>query len=565
MKVKKKLGDMLIKAGLLTDELLKQALQDQSRVNLKLGQYLVRKGLVGEYNLVETLSKQLNIDKYNTDQYPFDPSLSQLIPVEYAQKYQLAPIRKKGRLLTIATADPLDINALDTIERMTNCEVEPSVGTEREINQLISNLYGIQSGMNTALEDLEIEARAENSNEQDEDVQVASLQDMAGEAPVIRLVNTIFTQAIREGASDIHISPQQNTVQVRFRMDGKLHDVQAPRKSSFLAIVARIKILANMDITISRVTQDGRFTLKMDRKEINVRVSSIPTIYGENLVLRLLDTSGSVYTLDGLGMIASDIDKIRSIINKPYGMILSTGPTGSGKSTSIYAILNELNRPDSNIMTLEDPVEYRIDNIRQVQLNRKAGMTFASGLRTILRQDPDIIMLGEIRDPETAAVAVQAAQTGHRLLSTVHTNDAAGAISRFIDMNVEPFLISSVLLASFAQRLVRTICPYCKENYQPPKEALKAVGLDGAEDANFQRGKGCNQCMNTGYKGRTGVFEVLINDEMVQRMILERRPAQEITWEAKKSGRLRTLQEDAASKVLLGITTLEEAATAVMM
>ena len=565
MKVKKKLGDMLIKAGLLTDELLKQALQDQSRVNLKLGQYLVRKGLVGEYNLVETLSKQLNIDKYNTDQYPFDPSLSQLIPVEYAQKYQLAPIRKKGRLLTIATADPLDINALDTIERMTNCEVEPSVGTEREINQLISNLYGTQSGMGTALEDLEIDARVEKSDEQDEDVQVASLQDMAGEAPVIRLVNTIFTQAIREGASDIHISPQQNTVQVRFRMDGKLHDVQAPRKSSFLAIVARIKILANMDITISRVTQDGRFTLKMDRKEINVRVSSIPTIYGENLVLRLLDTSGSVYTLDGLGMIASDINKIRSIINKPYGMILSTGPTGSGKSTSIYAILNELNRPDSNIMTLEDPVEYRIDNIRQVQLNRKAGMTFASGLRTILRQDPDIIMLGEIRDPETAAVAVQAAQTGHRLLSTVHTNDAAGAISRFIDMNVEPFLISSVLLASFAQRLVRTICPYCKEDYQPPKEALKAVGLDGSEDAKFQRGKGCNQCMNTGYKGRTGIFEVLINDEMIQHMILERRPAQEITWEAKKSGRLRTLQEDAASKVLLGITTLEEAATAVMM
>ena len=565
MKVKKKLGDMLIKAGLLTDELLKQALQDQSRVNLKLGQYLVRKGLVGEYNLVETLSKQLNIDKYNTDQYPFDPSLSQLIPVEYAQKYQLAPIRKKGRLLTIATADPLDIHALDTIERMTNCEVEPSVGTEREINQLISNLYGIQSGMGTALEDLEIDARVEKSDEQDEDVQVASLQDMAGEAPVIRLVNTIFSQAVREGASDIHISPQQNSVQVRFRMDGKLHDVPAPRKSSFLAIVARIKILANMDITISRVTQDGRFTLKMDRKEINVRVSSIPTIYGENLVLRLLDTSGSVYTLDGLGMIASDIDKIRSIINKPYGMILSTGPTGSGKSTSIYAILNELNRPDSNIMTLEDPVEYRIDNIRQVQLNRKAGMTFASGLRTILRQDPDIIMLGEIRDPETAAVAVQAAQTGHRLLSTVHTNDAAGAISRFLDMNVEPFLISSVLLASFAQRLVRTICPYCKENYQPPKEALKAVGLDGAGDANFQRGKGCNQCMNTGYKGRTGVFEVLINDEMIQRMILERRPAQEITWEAKKSGRLRTLQEDAASKVLLGITTLEEAATAVMM
>jgi len=246
-------------------------------------------------------------------------------------------------------------------------------------------------------------------------------------------------------------------------------------------------------------------------------------------------------------------------------MILSTGPTGSGKSTSIYAILNELNRPDSNIMTLEDPVEYRIDNIRQVQLNRKAGMTFASGLRSILRQDPDIIMLGEIRDPETAAIAVQAAQTGHRLLSTVHTNDAAGAISRLVDMNIEPFLISSVLLASFAQRLVRTICPYCKEEYQPPKAALMAVGLDGIENSNFMRGKGCNQCLNTGYKGRTGIFEVLINDEMIQQMILEKRSAQEISREAKKMRKLRTLQEDAANKVLQGITTLEEAATAVMM
>ena len=388
---------------------------------------------------------------------------------------------------------------------------------------------------------------------------------MAGEAPVIRLVNTIFGQAVREGASDIHISPQQNNVQVRFRIDGKLHDVPAPPKSIFLPIVARIKILSNMDITMSRVTQDGRFTLKMERKEINVRVSSIPTIYGENMVLRLLDTSGGIYSLDGLGMIKSDIDKIQSIINRPYGMILSTGPTGSGKSTSIYAILNELNRPDSNIMTLEDPVEYRIDNIRQVQLNRKAGMTFASGLRSILRQDPDIIMLGEIRDPETAAIAVQAAQTGHRLLSTVHTNDAAGAISRLMDMNIEPFLISSVLLASFAQRLVRTICPYCKEKYQPPKAALIAVGLDGIENTNFMRGKGCNQCLNTGYKGRTGIFEVLINDEMIQQMILEKRSAQEISREAKKMRKLRTLQEDVANKVLQGITTLEEALTAVMM
>jgi len=567
MKVKKKLGQMLIEAALLTEEQLKQALLDQVRSSIKLGQFLIRKGLVSEQLMVEMLSEQLKIERYHPDKYPLDLSLTQVIPLEHAQKYQIAPLKKKGRLLTICTTDPLDINALDAIEMLTNSEVEPSVCTEREMGQLISSLYGIQSGLGNMLETMELDVVTAETEKEDEqaDVQVASLQDMAGEAPVIRLVNTIFGQAVREGASDIHISPQQNNVQVRFRIDGKLHDVPAPPKSLFMSIVARIKILSNMDITMSRVTQDGRFTLKMERKEINVRVSSIPTIYGENMVLRLLDTSGGIYSLDGLGMIKSDIDKIQSIINRPYGMILSTGPTGSGKSTSIYAILNELNRPDSNIMTLEDPVEYRIDNIRQVQLNRKAGMTFASGLRSILRQDPDIIMLGEIRDPETAAIAVQAAQTGHRLLSTVHTNDAAGAISRLVDMNIEPFLISSVLLASFAQRLVRTICPYCKEKYQPPKAALIAVGLDGIEDANFMRGKGCNQCMNTGYKGRTGIFEVLINDEMIQQMILEKRSAQEISREAKKMRKLRTLQEDVANKVLQGITTLEEALTAVMM
>jgi len=567
MKVKKKLGQMLIEAALLTEEQLKQALLDQVRSSIKLGQFLIRKGLVSEQLMVEMLSEQLKIERYHPDKYPLDLSLTQVIPLEHAQKYQIAPLKKKGRLLTICTTDPLDINALDAIEMLTNSEVEPSVCTEREMGQLISSLYGIQSGLGNMLETMELDVVTAETEKEDEqaDVQVASLQDMAGEAPVIRLVNTIFSQAVREGASDIHISPQQNNVQVRFRIDGKLHDVPAPPKSLFMSIVARIKILSNMDITMSRVTQDGRFTLKMERKEINVRVSSIPTIYGENMVLRLLDTSGGIYSLDGLGMIKSDIDKIQSIINRPYGMILSTGPTGSGKSTSIYAILNELNRPDSNIMTLEDPVEYRIDNIRQVQLNRKAGMTFASGLRSILRQDPDIIMLGEIRDPETAAIAVQAAQTGHRLLSTVHTNDAAGAISRLVDMNIEPFLISSVLLASFAQRLVRTICPYCKEKYQPPKAALIAVGLDGIEDANFMRGKGCNQCMNTGYKGRTGIFEVLINDEMIQQMILEKRSAQEISREAKKMRKLRTLQEDVANKVLQGITTLEEALTAVMM
>jgi type IV pilus assembly protein PilB len=478
-------------------------------------------------------------------------------------------LRKKGRLLTIVMVDPLDINTMDYIEVLANAEVEPVICSEREANQIINGLYGMQSGLGSIMESMEIDSQSDaqlEEEQQKEEVQVASIKDMAGEAPVIRLVNSVFAQAVRDGASDVHISPQQNTIQLRFRIDGKLIEVPSPPKNLFLSMIARIKILANMDITVSRIPQDGRFTLKMEKKEINVRASSIPTIYGENLVLRLLDMSGGIYTLSRLGMISEDMEKIEKMSLKPYGMILSTGPTGSGKSTSLYAILNSINKPDINIITLEDPVEYRIGNIRQVQLNRKAGMTFASGLRSILRQDPDVIMVGEIRDPETAAIAVQAAQTGHRVLSTVHTNDAAGVITRFIDMGIEPFLISSVLLVSFAQRLVRTVCPYCKESYLPSQKALSAFGITD-EDANkstFQRGTGCYQCKNTGYKGRTGLFEVLANDEIVQDMILKKSSSQEITKAAVDAGRLRTLREDAAEKVMLGITTLEEAASAVM-
>ena len=559
---------MLVDAEIITEEQLRRALAEQRKAGLKLGQFLSRQGVVNENQIVDTLSRQLKIEKYHPDQYPIDMNLASLIPSETAQKLKVAPLRKKGRLLTVAITDPLDINAMDSIEIITNSEVEAVVCSEHEVNQLINGLYGQQSGLGGVMEDMEIEAQSEEEAAQEqsaEEVQVSSLQDMAGEAPVVRLVNSIFAQAIREKASDIHVSPQQNSMQVRFRMDGKLHEVPSPPKSLALPITARIKILANMDITVSRIPQDGRFTLKMDNREINVRVSSMPTIHGENVVLRLLDMSSGVYSLDRLGMIRPDRDKIETMIRKAYGMILSTGPTGSGKSTSLYSILNELNSPDTNIITLEDPVEYRIDNIRQVQLNRKAGMTFAGGLRSILRQDPDIIMVGEIRDPETAAIAIQAAQTGHRLLSTIHTNDAAGAITRFIDMGIEPFLVASALLVSFAQRLVRTICPYCKESYQPSESALVDWGLDKAENPNFKRGKGCYQCMNTGYKGRTGIFEVLVNDEMIQEMILKRKSSQEITRVAVAEGKLRTLKEDAASKVLQGITTLEEAASSVMV
>jgi type IV pilus assembly protein PilB len=331
-----------------------------------------------------------------------------------------------------------------------------------------------------------------------------------------------------------------------------------------LPIVSRLKILANMDIATSRIPQDGRFTVKLNSKEINIRASTIPTIYGENMVLRLLDTGAGVYSLEGLGMADSDRQKLESVILKPYGLILSTGPTGSGKSTSLYSILKRINQPDINIITVEDPVEYRMEKIRQVQLNRKAGMTFASGLRSILRQDPDVIMVGEIRDAETAGIAVQAALTGHRVLSTVHTNDAAGAITRFIDMGIEPFLVASTMLVSFAQRLVRRICPNCSETYTPPPEALAFWGIDPEAATRFQRGRGCLHCQETGYKGRIGIYEVLIIDEPIQDLIGKRAPAHEITRAARQSGRLRLLRDDAAEKVRSGITTFEEAASAVM-
>jgi len=398
-----------------------------------------------------------------------------------------------------------------------------------------------------------------------EDVEVSSLQDMAEEAPVVRLVNSILSQAVREGASAVHISPEKDFVQVRFRVDGRLHNVPAPPKSMLLHIISRLKILANMDIATSRIPQDGRFTVKLNNKEINIRASTIPTIYGENMVLRLLDTSAGIHTLETLGMADGDRRKIESVMHKPYGMILSTGPTGSGKSTSLYSILKKINQTDINILTVEDPVEYRIEKIRQVQLNRKAGMTFASGLRSILRQDPDVIMVGEIRDRETANIAVQAALTGHRVLSTVHTNDAAGAITRFVDMGIEPFLVASVMLVSFAQRLVRRVCPNCREPYRPAAEALSFWGQSPPEDARFQRGRGCFHCQDTGYRGRIGIYEILLIDDVIRDMIVKNRASHEIARTAHQSGHLRLLREDAFEKVALGITTMEEAASAVMV
>ena len=566
LRVRKKLGEILVEGGLLTQKKLEEALPFQKKSHLKLGQFLVREGIVNESQIVDLVSNQLRLEKYRPENYTIDMDLANLLPADIAHKYQAAPLQKNGLLLSIAMVDPLDINALDAIELFTNCEVEAIICSEQHLNNLLSSLYGTYAGIGGVLEDMQEMAidKAAVKSTITEDVEVSSLQGMAEEAPVVRLVNSILSQSVREGASDIHISPEKESVQIRFRVDGRLHEVPAPPKSMFLPIISRLKILSNMDIAISRTPQDGRFTVKMKNKDINIRVSTIPSIYGENMVLRLLDTSSSIYSLERLGMNERDRKRLESTIARPHGMILSTGPTGSGKSTSLYSILIKINQPDINIITIEDPVEYRIEKIRQVQLNRKAGMTFAGGLRSILRQDPDVIMVGEIRDSETANIAVQAALTGHRVLSTLHTNDSPGAITRFIDMGIEPFLVASVMIVSFAQRLVRKVCPSCKTTYRPSREALRFWRLDQVKNANFQRGKGCFNCMHTGYKGRTGVYEVLIIDEMVQNLILKRKSAQEISRAAKEAGNFTTLEENAAEKVMQGITSLEEAASAVM-
>lgn len=550
----------------VSEDQLEHALVEHRKSKMKLGQFLVWQGLINEVQIVDVLARQLKLNRYNSDDYPVDMELAGIISAEIAQKSQLVPLRKQGSLLMVAMPDPLDIDTIESIEALTKHEVEVVISTEQELNHLITTLYGSNTGIGGVLDDLKFQSNVEDPEPaSDEYLEVSSLQNMAEEAPVVRLVNETLSQAIRERASDVHISPEKNAVQVRFRVDGKLHKVPSPPKNMILPIISRIKILANMDISVLRVPQDGRFSVKMNHKEINVRASTIPTIYGENLVLRLLDTSSGIFSLEELGMSKADREKAEAAMDKPYGMFLSTGPTGSGKTTTLYSILKKINQPDINIITLEDPVEYRVENIRQTQLNRKAGMTFASGIRSILRQDPDVIMVGEIRDSETATIAVQAALTGHRVLSTLHTNNAAGAITRFLDMKIAPFLLSSVLLILIAQRLVRKICPYCNIPYDPPDALLDYWGLTRSDEDHFVQAKGCFNCLNTGYKDRTGVFEVLVIDETIQEMILKNIPAHDITREAQKSGKLNTLKQNVAQKVRMGITTFEEAGSVVMM
>lgn len=564
---RKRLGEMLVEAGILQKDQLEKSLAGARNNGKRLGQYLIMEGIVSEKDIVALISSQMHIKRYDPSEYAISTDLANIFDVNIAQKFQAVPIHKKDGMLLIAMTDPLDINAYDHIEVYTDTEVEAVICTEQELSALISSVYGTYAGADGVLENIQEMQEMDAKDEVEEQFKknISSLMDMAEEAPVVRLVNSIITQAVKEKASDVHLGPEKDYVEIRFRVDGKLHHIPAPPRNMFTSIVSRLKILANLDISISRIPQDGRFTAFVQDREINIRVSTIPTVYGENMVLRLLDTSAGIYSLDKLGMDPKDIAVIEKMIKMPYGLVLATGPTGSGKSTSLFSMLQIINKPDVNIITLEDPVEYRMEHVRQGQLNRKAGMTFASGLRAILRQDPDVIMIGEIRDSETAGVSVQAALTGHMVLSTVHTNDAAGAITRFVDMGVEPFLVSSVMLITQAQRLIRKVCPHCRESCSPPVEVRKFWGLENAQGVDFVRGRGCMQCKDTGYLGRTGLYEILQVNQDVQKMIIAGKSAQEITYICSESGHLKTLKQDAALKVANGITSPEEAASAVMM
>ena len=566
---KKDLEEKLLEENILSEQELTNVLSTHKKASMKLGEYLVTEGIVGDDSMVDLLSKQMGINKYSPDIHSLDMTLSDLFPVDVAQKYHSVPLCKIGSVIVVAMTDPTNIDALDAIEELVGTEMEVVICTERELNHLISNLYGQYAGLGDVLQRMEqMPSDTTEETESDADteyIDVSSREDESEEGPIVRFVNSLLNQAIRTGVSDIHISPEKDSVQLRFRIDGKLHEAPAPPKAMFQSIISRLKVMSSMDISVSRNAQDGRFTVKSGNKEVNFRVSTIPTIYGENMVLRILDKSGGLLSIDELGITENDKKKIKSTMVKPYGMILSTGPTGSGKTTTLYSILKQINQPDINIITLEDPVEFRVNNIRQVQLNRKAGMTFASGMRSLVRQDPDVIMLGEIRDAETTGISIQAAMTGHRVLSTLHTNDAAGAITRLLDLEAEPFIVASVLLISIAQRLVRKICTVCKESYTPSSQALTLWGFKDVKGAKFSSGNGCSNCMGTGYKGRTGIYEVLTIDEMIQEMIMQRKSSREITLAARKTGRLKTLKDNAARKVLMGITSPEEAASAVML
>ncbi len=551
---RKRLGEMLVDEGLITPEDLHKALQVHKAYNMKLGQYLIQRNLVDERNIVRLLAKQLRVEMFDPEEFPPDLSLSELVPEAISHKHLVVPLKRDGDMLMVGMMDPTDINAIDLIGKLSRLYVEPVICTEQEY---VSYFYKIYGRMLEGIADVDFDIERPEGIE-DSTVTISSLQYMAEDAPIIKLVNSTLVSALERRASDIHIQPKHDSAMMRFRVDGKLEEAPAPPKNFYLPFISRIKLLSNMDISVSRIPQDGRFTYRTRDREISVRTSTMPTIWGEKVVMRLLDQSGEAMGMEQLGLDAREQKIIETGLKRPYGMLLATGPTGSGKTTLLYALLKKLNNIDVNIVTLEDPVEYRLDEIAQIQLNRKAGMTFASGLRSVLRQDPDIIMVGEVRDLETADIAIRAALTGHKVLSTLHTNNAAETITRLIEMGIEPFLVASTLLVSVAQRLVRRVCTDCCEDMPATPAILKAMQVKTSENIMIKKPVGCPKCGRTGFKGRVGVYEILEIDQAVQDLILKRASSATIRNAAVEAGKLHTLKQNAAVKVLKGMTTIEE-------
>lgn len=549
------LEEALVNQKLLTEEQLTKAQEESKKSGEPLRRVLVKLGMVAEEEIMTFLGDQLGIPLVDLSTYLIDSKVIQLVPQALAEKYLIIPLFKTGDTLTIAMADPLNVVALDEVRVKTGGPVETVLATESSIRHVIKQHYTVQAG---SLEEIvtSMDEEALKAVAGEGDVEVSKLQSIVEDAPVIKLVNTLLMQAVRDSASDIHVEPEEDNLRIRFRIDGILHDVSRLPRHVTPAVTSRLKIMADLNIAKKRIPQDGRFQMKVGSSQIDMRVSTLPTIYGENVVMRILDTTGSLVGLDQLGFAPEIFKAFDIIIRQPYGIILVTGPTGSGKTTTLYSALNVINVAEKNIMTLEDPVEYRLRGIRQVQVNPKAGLTFADGLRSFLRQDPNVMMVGEIRDVETAEIAIQAALTGHLVFSTLHTNDAPSAATRLIDMGVEPFLISSSVLGIIAQRLVRLICPQCKESYVPGEKLVKDVGLPPG-NYTFFRGKGCSNCKNSGYKGRQGLYELLTMNDRIKELITEKASANLILAAAQEAG-MKTLREDGLQKVLNGVTTIDE-------
>lgn len=559
---KKLIGQILLKNKALTPDQLDEGLARQEDSSKRIGEILIELGSIKEEDLLNALAEQLGLP-YLKSLTPdmVDRRLIEKVPRNYAQANRVIPVKRENDVVTIATADPLNTQPLDELSILLECETHTVLARSEDIAHAINTLYEHAEGAAEELiEDMGAEKEIGGEKVLDLSEQVAEdLMDLDDKAPVIKLVNLMIFQAAKSRASDIHIEPYEKELKIRFRIDGVLHNTLSPPKRYQSAIISRVKIMANMNIAEKRLPQDGRIKIKMPDREIDLRVSTIPIVHGERVVMRLLDRGSIFYGLEELGFSHDKLERFNKLIEMPYGIILVTGPTGSGKSTTLYGALSKINTEDRNILTIEDPVEYQIEGIGQIHVKPKINLTFASGLRHILRQDPDVIMVGEIRDLETAEIAIQASLTGHLVFSTLHTNDAAGAITRLIDMGVEPFLVSSSVIAIMAQRLVRVICPKCKEGYRPPEESLREIGLSlkMLKDGQVFKGKGCDHCMGTGYRGRSGIFELLVVDDEIQQLILDRISSSVIKKKAIERG-MFTLRTDGAIKVAAGVTTIEE-------